>query len=153
MIFLEIMVAFPQIDGATRFQMLAIESGSHWRNEDTRSGVEKDFGRRGFQKPVVVGHRHRIDIARRAGDRELVRESVDRLPVFWGEERSAIYRQFIGREFGKDPGGKPFSMKTLSSIISFRPATGSRKALRNSYACGPKSSHVAMGGRNSMSAR
>src|ERR1700733_181705 len=106
MIFLEIMVAFPQIDGATRFQMLAIESGSHWRNEDTRSGVEKDFRRLGFEKPVVVGHRHRIDIARRAGDRELVRESVDRLPVFWGEERSAIYRQFIGREFANDPGGQ-----------------------------------------------
>jgi transposase len=82
MIFLEIMVAFPQIDGATRFQMLTIEGGTCWRNEDTRSSVEEDFRCFRFEKPIVVGHRHRIDIARRAGDREFVGELVNRFPVF-----------------------------------------------------------------------
>jgi hypothetical protein len=53
------MVAFPQIDSATRFQMVAIKGGTRWRNEDTWSGVEKDFRRFRLEKPIVVGHRHR----------------------------------------------------------------------------------------------
>jgi hypothetical protein len=59
MVFLKIMVAFPQLDSATRFQMVAIKGGTRWRNEDTWSGVEKDFRRFRLEKPIVVGHRHR----------------------------------------------------------------------------------------------
>src|ERR1700760_4819203 len=103
MIFLEIMVAFPKIDGATRFQTPAIESRTRWRNKDTRSGVEEDFRRFRFEKPIMVGHRHRIDIAGRASDREFVRESVNRLTVFRIEERSAILRHFLGRKLAHDP--------------------------------------------------
>jgi hypothetical protein len=65
-------IAMPQIDDPAVLQVCGVEMGASGWDEKPWSGVEEDFGRLGFEQPLVVGDGHGVHVGRVACYREFI---------------------------------------------------------------------------------